>query len=268
MALLTDVVVGVRSKLRDFPKMFQTNIQGDGLAQIFEFPVEMIDATTLVVNQIENTTQIITQLNAGVDYTLDAHNGMIMLAAALPSTMSLNVFGNHYEWVLDADIITEATWWTTTLTQSQEDDFVFANLSTNDPRFELTVRATIVGCLWTLLTEASFDIDVRNPEGIDIPASQRFAQLSNLVDHWQERYDDLASSLNVGIDRIMMTTLRRISLSTGRLVPIYNEQEFDDQATPQRRFPLIDVDQDLFDPPPPPTIPNHGNNFGNIGWSW
>lgn len=258
MALFTDVVTGVRAKLRDFPKMFQTDILGDGIAQIFEFPVVVVEPTTLIVQSINPfpATPVIKALVSGVDYTLDAWNGMLMLTAGpLTQGWTLNVQGTHYQWFLDSMIITEAQWWTQVLDDSQQDNYYFANLTTTDPRFELTVRGVLVGCLWSLLIEASLDIDVRNPEGVDIPTSQRFAQLNQLVQVWEQRYHDLSDRLNIGIDRIEMTSLRRMSLSTGKLVPLYKEMEFDDQATPQRLYPLIDADQALYDPPPPPTIP-------------
>jgi len=263
MAQTSDVVAGVRQKLRDFSKIFETDIQGDGSAQIFEFPVTTVDPNTLVVQKLD-ANDFVTLLVEGTDFTLDAHNGMIILTAGpLDPAHSLNIFGTHYTWFLDEDIEAETEWFVNTLDLS--DGTVFSDLATNDPRFELAVRGVLVGCLWSLLIEASLDIDVRNPEGVDIPTSQRFAQLEALVQTWTARYEELANQLNMGLDRIQMMTMRRTSLSTGRLVPIYNAQEFDDQATPQRRYPLIDTDQLMFNPPPPPTIPpNDGSGF--YGW--
>lgn len=257
MPTMADVVTGVRQKVRDFARVFQSTVQGDGLTQIFELPVIMIEPTSLQVIHLSNGATPQVTMVANTDYTLDAHHGdILLLTGNLPVGDTLNIFGTHYQWFLDEDIQTEAAWWIQAMEDNQADPYYFDDIpTTSDPRFELTVRGALLGCLWSLLIEASFDIDVRNPEGVDIPTSQRFAQINQLIQVWTERYHELADRLNIGIDRIEILTLRRNSLSTGRLVPIYKEMEFDDQATPQRIYPLIDSDQGMYDPPPPPTIP-------------
>lgn len=261
MAVMADVVASVRQKLRDFPRAFSTDINGDDMVQILELPVLMVEPTTLRV-QLLNEFNELNLLNPDADFTLDAHHGDVVLNAPLASTNSVNIFGYHYQWFLDSDIADEGGWWITAMEQSVSDTSMFDNLTLDDPRFELVVRGVLVQALWSLLVEASLDIDVRNPEGVDVPTSQRFSQLQQLVQLWTARYEELASQLNLGLDRIQMLTLRRTSLTTGRLVPVYNAQEFDDQATPQRRFPLIDTDQLMDDPPRPSTIPPPENTLG------
>jgi hypothetical protein len=46
--------------------------------------------------------------------------------------------------------------------------------------------------------------------------------------------------LNVGLHRIEVSTLRRESRTTGRLVPLYVPREFDDYSWPERILPPID----------------------------
>lgn len=242
MATIADVVSGVRKKLRDFPELFHTEITGDGSSQIFELPVVTVDAESLWV-EITNyglATPTTTTVSPTA-YTLDAHHGMLMLNQhTLDVQERMKVVGRHYQWLLDSDIESEAGWLIESFESSVGDEYLFDHMALNDPKFELTLRGTLVGCLWNLLAEASLDIDVRNPEGVDIPVSQRFAQLQNLVQMWNERYRDLAEKLNIGITRIEIGALRRISYSTGRLVPLYRAQEFDDRATPQRVRPPVD----------------------------
>jgi hypothetical protein len=243
MAGMADVVSGVRNRIRDFPRYFQTEVVGDGATQILELPHVMIEATGLVV-QIDEANQSTEVLTAVTDYTLDAEHGDIMLVnRILSATETLTVVGQHYTWFTDGLVEQEAGWYIESIEESVDQDDLFDNLATDDPRFELIVRGTIVGCLWAVYTELSFDIDTRTAEGVDIPASQRFAHVERLIEHWTARYKELAANLNLGVERIQMLTLRRVSLSTGRLVPIYKTQEFDDQATPQRLYPPIDHDQ-------------------------
>lgn len=239
MAVLADVVQGFRLKLRDFGRYFQCDVNGDGLATVFNLPVVMVERQGLSV-QLQQQT--ITDLVLDTDYSLDDRNGQLRLAINAPKPADvLFVSGQHYTWFIDADIMSHAEW----VIEELNDDptaYTFSDISVNDPKFELTVRLTLVEGLWALLTEAALDIDVSSPEGMNIPASERYRQLTNLVAIWTERADELANSLNLGIERIEMFSLRRTSMTFGRYVPLYKAQEFDDQATPQRIYPPIDDD--------------------------
>jgi hypothetical protein len=85
-----------------------------------------------------------------------------------------------------------------------------------------------------LATDAAFDIDISAPDGVTIPRSERFSQLSNIVQQRWEQYRQLCAQLNVGLWRIEMSTLRRVSRTTNKYVPIYIPQEVDDARMPQR----------------------------------
>ncbi len=254
MATMADLIPAVRLKLRDFARAFESDFVGDGMVQILETPVVMVDASSLQVvsTNLSMATPTVTALTVGVDYTLDAHHGDLVFARTIAVGETINVFGRHFRWLLDSDIEGEAAWFIESLNQSAEDDYFFANFGTDDPRFEMTVRGVLVGCLWNLLVELSFDIDTRTAEGVDLPVSQRFAQVEKLIEVWTARYQEIAEYLNIGIQRISMSNLRMVSRSTGRYVPVYVGQEFDDQATPQRIYPLIDDEQGmLLDTTPP-----------------
>ena len=254
MATTTDVVTGVRQKMRDWPKIFQTDVVGSGNDMIFELPVVMVDPLTLrvFVSDTAQATVQIDQLAPDIHYTLDAHHGMLLLLnnRRLQTSETLNVFGSHYEWFIDNDILSETGWVVEGVSTGKEDGF-FESFTPDDPRLELVERGVLLACLWNLLIEASLDIDVRNPEGVDIPVAQRFTHLQGLVAMWTERYDELAAMLNLGVSAIQMLNLRRVSYSTGRLVPTYVEQEFNDRATPTRLYPYIDHDQGLASQGPP-----------------
>jgi hypothetical protein len=55
-----------------------------------------------------------------------------------------------------------------------------------------------------------------------------------MVDARKEQYRELCGLLNVGLHRVEISTLRRISQRTNRYVPIYLPQELDDGGYPKR----------------------------------
>jgi hypothetical protein len=108
-----------------------------------------------------------------------------------------------------------------------------------------------INAMWDLITDAATDIDVSTSEGTHIPRSQRFAQMTNAVDRLQSRYREVCAQLNVGLYRIEVMNLRRVSRTNNRLVPIYREREYDETTLPTRIVPEIDS-RDL-DPDGPPS---------------
>jgi hypothetical protein len=101
--------------------------------------------------------------------------------------------------------------------------------------YPLAVLAT-TKALWALLTDASFDIDIHAPDGVSIPRSQRHRQLMDMLASRQQQYREYSAALNIGIDRIEVFKLRRVSHSTGRLVPVWIEREIDNNSSPQRAW--------------------------------
>jgi len=99
---------------------------------------------------------------------------------------------------------------------------------------------TLVQALWGLLSEYSRDIDVITSESVHIQASQRYRMVSNLLDYWMGEYNRRAQALNIGLERLEVLTLRRISRTTNRLVPLYKPREVGDYGPIERLFPPID----------------------------
>lgn len=73
-----------------------------------------------------------------------------------------------------------------------------------------------------------------------MPRSQRYHQVMAHIAALQQRYQTLSQQMNVGLYRIEMANLRRVSRTTGRLVPLYTEREYDDHTLPTRILPPID----------------------------
>jgi hypothetical protein len=88
--------------------------------------------------------------------------------------------------------------------------------------------------LYTLATDASFDIDIQAPDGVTIPRSERYRQLMEMVQARQNQYRELCTLLGIGLYKIDVLDLNRISKATGRLIPKYLPQEVDDRSYPER----------------------------------
>jgi hypothetical protein len=102
----------------------------------------------------------------------------------------------------------------------------------------VAIRASI-DALWALATDASTDIDISSADGTTVPRSQRYQQLREQIDGMTERYNHLCAMLNVGLDAIEVSKIRRVSKTTNRLVPIFEDREYDDYELPRRQLPPI-----------------------------
>lgn len=236
MATTTDVVQFVRTNVRDFAQLFSAERDGDGIATVFDMPFVCIDKDTLKVT-LQTATPL--PLIQNVDYILDDRGGSVQLLTYTP-LLEQDIFfeGQHFTWMVNEDIEYFAQ---TVIGRFETDpNYVFADTVVGTPRFEVIGVATIIEAFWSILAETALDIDLRNPEGIDLAISQRFSQIQQIIDRFDARYSELVEDLNIGLGRIEMFTLRRVSMMTGRLVPVYIEQEIGDQTAPVQIFPPID----------------------------
>jgi hypothetical protein len=233
-----DIVSAARLWLRDFAGFYTDSTPGNGLQYAFRLsaPLVRIDSTFQAMDVDSNGNP--TQLHLNVDYTVDARNGFIILNAptAVGHTLIVNFFA--YEWFLDDDLTMFANFMIGEHTQNRPD----FNLATIEPaEVEVIGLGTTIMALWSLSNELARDIDVTTyVDGTNIPASQRFHQVLAMVNQFKAMYSDKAAMLNVGLDRIEMFALRRVSLTTNRLVPVYRPREVDDLGTPIRVYPHID----------------------------
>lgn len=117
----------------------------------------------------------------------------------------------------------------------------------------------VVNALWKLATDAASDVDVDTVEGTHIDRGQRFSQLMAMIDAVTARYHDICEQLNIGLWRIEVSDLRRVSRTTSRFVPLYREREYDDYGQAVRQLPPIDHPFDDTS-----EIPNPG--FGGGWW--
>jgi len=255
----------IRLELGDSPQPFRGQFRGTGTQKTFDLPAVNVSGTGLKVFTVNPTTLVITDL-VDADYTMDLANGLITLDTVLTTDYLLVVEGNSFGLFTDAEIaafLHDALLQHTnnafdTIRYRDENGFIkyqhYKITLTNLPEVEEIVVALLAAteALWALSTDASTDIDVHTSEGTFVPRSQRYGQIVSQINLLTEKYRTLCAQLNVGLYRIEMSTLRRVSKTTGRLVPLYVAREFDDATMPTRVLPEIDTRESDPDGPPSP----------------
>lgn len=234
MATVASIVEDARKKLRDFPKFLQVSF--DPAGRTYDLGKPNLDTDSLWVAYIPSGNGASAGASAlsASQYSVDARNGLIRLGTL--SASKILVEGYYYEWLLDDDLEYAADHAVADVLHGQP--FGLSNVS---PVVEdVIVLATIVEALWTLLNEYARDIDVITSESVHILASQRYRMVAQLLDHWQQELEDKMSALNLGVNRLEVLNLRRVSRTTNRLVPLYKQREVGDYGPLERIWPDID----------------------------
>lgn len=232
MATLSDISTIARTYLRDFPRFFQVSF--DPVGRTYELGHTNIDLSSMWVATY--TTGGATVELSPSSYSLDERNGILRLATVPGVGAKVLIEGYYYEWVTPADL----TFYTNRAFEKHVRNLGIGIEEMSDVLINAIGIATIVECLWALMTEYSRDIDVITSESVHIPASQRFRMAQSLLAQWEGEYQKHATALNIGIDRIEVFSLRRTSRTTNRLVPLYKPKEFGDYSPLERLWPDID----------------------------
>lgn len=272
MATENDIVHRVRRELGDLPEPFRQNYRGTGTQDEFDLPVVRVSRDTLRVFTVDPTSGALVDLTLDVDFTLGEDEGVLrLIAGPLVKDMLLVAEGSAFgmftdvelqEFVHDALLQHTNSDHQTTRYRDANGFIRYERVAleiANLPEVEhlpVAILATIEA-LWMLSTDAATDIDVNTSEGTFVPRSQRYSQLRTQIELLTEKYHNLCSLLNVGLYRIEVSNLRRVSRLTGRLVAVFVEREYDETTMPTRITPEIDTRGADFDGPPSPA--------GNMG---
>jgi hypothetical protein len=117
---------------------------------------------------------------------------------------------------------------------------------------KLVVTLSDINCLWIMATDLSTNINIDTVEGTNINYAAMYSQLMTHIEALSQFYETQCGQLGVGMYRIEVLQLRRVSRTTNRLVPLYREREYDDHRYPVRRLPQIDRrDEDASGVPSP-----------------
>jgi hypothetical protein len=231
------ILVGVRNMLRDFPVYFEVE-QGplNTLTVRLEHPY--VSAQTLQVFSTDFTdpeNPVVTQVGDS-EWMLDERNGLVKLENQAYLGNRILIAGHHYSWFTDGDLLMH--------TADVLQEFVYES-NKEDPddldgiEIEVAKIGVVVRALWSLMCELALDVDVSTPEGMFIPAHQRFQQVENLMATWEKKYEEMKASLGMGLGKLEIFHLRRTARLTNRYVPMYKERELEDPFWPERVFPSI-----------------------------
>jgi len=218
----------LRAEIGDLGKSFTETFTGDGVTQRFQLPYAPVNGRSLRVTvngtELSSTTSV------------EEVNGLFQLSVIPSNNSVISVSGVAYKYFTDTEIqyyISQAFYeHAHTATDSNGSLNTLASMPFVE-EYPLVTLATSMA-LYTLATDAAFDIDIISPDGVSIPRSERYRQLMEMVQSRKDQYRELCSMLGIGMYRIEVQTLRRISRRTNRYVPVYRPQEIDDGSIPIR----------------------------------
>lgn len=234
MTTVETVTTTARNYLRDFPKFFQVSFPVVG--RTFEIAHQNIDKDSLWVAYAATNASVGASVVAPTSYSLDARNGVLRLNTLPPQGATVLIEGYYYEWLLPSDL----DFYTKVAIEKHLPALEIPLEALSPAAVNAVAIAAICESLWALMTEFARDIDVMTSESIHIPASQRFRMVQGLLAQWEGEYQRHATALNIGIDRLEVFALRRVSRTTNRLVPLYKSKEIGDFGPMERLWPKID----------------------------
>lgn len=228
MANITSLSNSLRTELGDLGKVFLQTFVSDGVTTRYQLDYYTIAGATLIVKAGN------TDISSTV--TVEEHTGLLILATAPAANTNIVVSGTFYRYFTDAEIQNYVNMafmqHANTETNAYGSKIAMSNLPAVEEYPVVLLASTLA--LYTLATDASYDIDIHTPDGVSIPRSERYRQLMDMVQARKEQYRELCNMLNIGLHRIEVATLRRNSNRTNRYVPVYKPQELDDSSTPKR----------------------------------
>lgn len=233
MSTLTDDFIQVtRDRLADPRRFFSQEITGKGNTKTYRLQAINVDPKGLDVTVNAERRD---------DFTLESEEGYIRFLTNPPAMGdAILVEGFYWDWFTDTSL-SRYIGYAIDNYQNAEGEERFEDLFIENPDFRnVLAMAAAVEALWAEWTTAARQIDTASPE-VSIPVRQRFEQLERLLQAKLEELRKAEEALNIGRYKIEMLTLRRVSRTTGRLVPIFKPQEYDDiDFYPERILPPID----------------------------
>ena len=228
MATISSLVDKVRVELGDIGKSFVSQFVADGSTNRFQlhyFPLDDANNIFVYQNGVEQ-----------VDAVVESSTGVLVLPSVPANGDQISVSGNYYRYFTTSELSSLVTSAVEQHSANHTDSLgrkITVDTLPLIEEYPVAVYAVTLA-LYTLATDAAFDIDIQAPDGVTIPRAERYRQLMEMIQTRQTQYKDLCVQLGVGLYRIDVFTLRRISKATGRYVPVYIPQEVDDRSYPQR----------------------------------
>ena len=263
MATMASLRSSVRLELGDNLETFRDSFRGTGEKNDYDLPANNITTISVFeVLAVGGTNDLV----ENADYTVDRDKGLITFAVP-PATDALMVVEGTANGIFkdtEIDHFIEAAASQHLKSRTVQSRYRNGNgfiqydrrqMELEDlPKEEeilVTLLATIEA-LWALSTDASTDIDVTTSEGTHIPRGQRWRQLISQIDILTDKYKEISLMMGVGLHAPEVMNVRRVSRTTGRLVPVFQEREYDEHAPPVRKVtPRTNRDNDPDGPESP-----------------
>jgi len=230
MATTDEIIQRVRLELGDLGKSFVETIIADGTTNRFQLQYNPVTSVgmTIFVNGVDKSSS--------ANSSVEATTGVIVLTATPAAGHLVVVKGTHYRYFTDAEMTTIVNSAVLEHSAKRTDSLgrpIILDTLPYVEEYPVTLYATTMA-LYTLATDASFDIDISAPDGVMIPRSERYRQLTEMAQMRHQQYREICSLLGIGLYAVEVLPLRRISKTTNRYVPIYKPQEVDDKSFAQR----------------------------------
>jgi len=244
VADINSLVAKVRVELGDIGKSFVTQFTADGTTNRFRLHYAPLDATTVMVtaNGIDVSNYSHVEESTGVlvvTLTNALFPTLVEPGSEVPKDgVEFLVSGTYFRYFTGTEL---SSLLNTAIGEhsARHTDSIGRKITVNTlpviEEYPVAVYATTLA-LYTLATDAAFDIDIAAPDGVSIPRSERYRQLMDMINARQAQYRDLCVQLGIGMYSIDVFTLRRISKATNRYVPVYKPMEVDDRSFPQRVY--------------------------------
>jgi hypothetical protein len=228
VATLASLIDRVRLELGDMGKSFVVQFMADGSSNRFTLQYSPVDGTGLTVYK--------DGVDISEESSVEESTGTLVLDTLPDDGEALLVSGTYYRYFTTAELgyFVDAALQQHTARKTDEvgRKITLENLAPIE-EYPVALYASTLA-LYTLATDASFDINIFAPDGVTIPRSERYRQLMEIIDSRREQYRELCTQLGIGLYTIEVFTLRRISKTSNRYVPVYKPQEVDDRSWGQR----------------------------------
>jgi hypothetical protein len=249
---MREAIKRLRIEIGDPKRSFQTNSIGDGMTSDYDLPKQNIDLNDFSVSITNGAT--VTDLQLGTGYMINPQQGFLQLASPVPFGATLSTSGTAWGLFTDRELerfirdsVLQHTYGRTIKERIHTYQGFISyrempmNLH-NLPMIEepLLIMLCSINVMWSLANDAATDTDIQTAEGTNVDRLGRYRQLIGHIAELQERYEMYCGQLNVGAFRTVTRKLRRVSLTTGRYVPTFEDREYDDARWPVRELPQID----------------------------
>lgn len=228
MATIDSLVGRVRTELGDLGKSFVQQFMADGTTNRFKLNYSPLDGASVRV--WKNDQEISDQCS------VEESTGVLVIDTLPLDGDEFTVNGSYFRYFTTtelANLVTDAV----AQHAGRDTDSTGRKITVSNlpfiEEYPVAIFATTMA-LYTLATDAAFDIDIMAPDGVNIPRSERYRQLMEMITTRQGQYRELCVQLGIGLYSIDVFSLRRVSKTTNRYVPVYKPQEVDDRSFPQR----------------------------------